>query len=351
MKVDSQSERALCYRLYQSALLKLRFVVGSSYFMWTDDPAEGVARAFPEDCNYGLVNDRDQPYSELVAAATKINKEATEIHAGEESADAPRLSVPYQAQAGDPAAPRLARTTSGFEVVTKKLRFVKDAPDGFAFNHIFFRKDDADPWTELGSYIPIVAETQDGRPNFARPTRVSSIETSNTEGVLNLTLTFDRDKLPGDPAVPYRCQVEFRILPSSNYYCVRMLWIENTGSSPLAAKSYLHYARSAFRGSPDSDKPVGAPVENYWLNVSAWEDPDADLRYGVLEDPQDKRLRIHYWLDVPGNEHPDCVRELQETIAPAQKWEPVQPEPWATFFGSTINGSVYDPVSAGSSHD
>jgi hypothetical protein len=45
--------------------------------MWTDDPPEGVTRVDPEDCNYGLVDLKDEPY-QLVTGAFRRAKEKRE---------------------------------------------------------------------------------------------------------------------------------------------------------------------------------------------------------------------------------------------------------------------------------
>ncbi|GBC90637.1 hypothetical protein HRbin14_01379 [bacterium HR14] len=81
MRVDTQSQRARCFRIFQETALSLPFVVGSNFFMWVDEPAQGISRTFPEDSNYGLVNEQGVPYRELVATATEVHRRAYEIHA------------------------------------------------------------------------------------------------------------------------------------------------------------------------------------------------------------------------------------------------------------------------------
>jgi len=71
MRVDNQQQRAACYAILQRDLFRLPFMVGSHYFMWVDEPAEGISKSFPEDSNYGLVSESDTPYPLLTAAATR----------------------------------------------------------------------------------------------------------------------------------------------------------------------------------------------------------------------------------------------------------------------------------------
>jgi hypothetical protein len=83
MRVDTQEQKAQCYEVMQHLLFRLPFMVGSDYFMWGDEPALGISDTFPEDSNYGLVNEEDKPWPELTAMATKLNPLAFRLHSGE----------------------------------------------------------------------------------------------------------------------------------------------------------------------------------------------------------------------------------------------------------------------------
>jgi len=82
MRVDTQAQRAQCFRIFQTTALALPFVVGSNFFMWVDQPALGISHTFPEDSNYGLVNEQGVPYREVVQAATAVHRQAYAIHRG-----------------------------------------------------------------------------------------------------------------------------------------------------------------------------------------------------------------------------------------------------------------------------
>ncbi|HEY3332097.1 MAG TPA: hypothetical protein VGK19_18860 [Capsulimonadaceae bacterium] len=82
MRVDTQTQRAACFRIMQSALASTPFVVGSHYFMYGDEPATGCSPSFPEDSNYGLVSESDVPYREVTAAAKQANSSIVAVHAG-----------------------------------------------------------------------------------------------------------------------------------------------------------------------------------------------------------------------------------------------------------------------------
>ncbi|HIE47349.1 TPA: hypothetical protein EYP84_00475, partial [Candidatus Bipolaricaulota bacterium] len=82
MRVDTQEQRAKCFEIMQMLLFRLPFMVGSDYFMWVDEPALGISSTFPENTNYGLVNERDEPYELLTTACKRLNARVCEIHAG-----------------------------------------------------------------------------------------------------------------------------------------------------------------------------------------------------------------------------------------------------------------------------
>ena len=82
MRVDTQAQKAECFRIYQEMFFRLPFMVGSDYFMWVDEPAQGISDTFPEDSNYGLVDEHDRPYYTLTAMAKKVNGTAYELHDG-----------------------------------------------------------------------------------------------------------------------------------------------------------------------------------------------------------------------------------------------------------------------------
>ncbi len=81
-RVPTQTDRAFAFTAFQKLLFITPFLVGSDFFMWTDDPAPGVSAVFPEDSNYGLVNEKDEPFPLLTTAASALHPLAYDIHSG-----------------------------------------------------------------------------------------------------------------------------------------------------------------------------------------------------------------------------------------------------------------------------
>lgn len=70
---DSQSDRAEQFTAYARAAHAVPWIVGYHWFRWVDQPAEG--RFDGEDNNWGLVDERDEPYSVLTDQMAAINPE------------------------------------------------------------------------------------------------------------------------------------------------------------------------------------------------------------------------------------------------------------------------------------
>jgi len=81
-RVPTQKDRARAFTIFQKLLFATPFVVGSDFFMWVDEPALGISSTFPEDSNYGLVNENDKPYKLLTEAARKLHPLVYDIHSG-----------------------------------------------------------------------------------------------------------------------------------------------------------------------------------------------------------------------------------------------------------------------------
>jgi len=81
MRVDDQRQRTQCFRHFQRVMFELPFMVGSDFFMYVDEPARGIAATFPENSNYGLVSNTDEPYELLTRAAAELNPAACRLHA------------------------------------------------------------------------------------------------------------------------------------------------------------------------------------------------------------------------------------------------------------------------------
>ena len=71
----TQKERTAATELFAKTMLASPGLLGYDYFMWVDEPAEGISDAFPEDSNYGLINLNGDAYPEITSMFTRLHKD------------------------------------------------------------------------------------------------------------------------------------------------------------------------------------------------------------------------------------------------------------------------------------
>jgi hypothetical protein len=90
--VMTQKERAAGFRTTLEMLLKTRYVVGTDWFQYHDEPTHG--RSDGENFNFGLVDIHDRPYESLTAAALALDLNAVKSRSRSARPDASQ-GVPY----------------------------------------------------------------------------------------------------------------------------------------------------------------------------------------------------------------------------------------------------------------
>jgi len=87
-RVRRQESRGKAYANFIGGASRTPFVVGCDWFQWPDESPMG--RGDGEDVNFGLVDIRNRPYRELVAAVTRTNLAADRLHAASAAWKPPR---------------------------------------------------------------------------------------------------------------------------------------------------------------------------------------------------------------------------------------------------------------------
>ncbi|MHC5214868.1 MAG: beta-galactosidase [Planctomycetota bacterium] len=78
--LKTQADRGAHYSAYVEDLVSYPMIVGAHWFEFTDQSPQGRTKD-GEDSNYGVVDIKHRPYSELLAAMGRTNKAAAKIHA------------------------------------------------------------------------------------------------------------------------------------------------------------------------------------------------------------------------------------------------------------------------------
>jgi len=320
MRVDTQAQRAVCFRAMQTALFSHPNVVGSSFFMYADEPALGVSKSFPENSNYGLVSETDRPYMPLVKVATELNPTVASIHRNPPSltSKAKDWLKPY---AVEPSGITIRIEGSRFSVETRQLRLIKDADSGLAFDHVSLKSERG--WVDLGTYGPVIWLRDRGQNSWESPSRVEHVERTGP-GELRVMLS----------GAQARTVVELRFLADAPYFLARVVSVQSTAAGPVSLRGAYHYPlwRAAEAATVQPFKP-GVP--DYWLPFGAWMSPHGDFALGALAQRDDPVFTVYFWRD--DNLHADFLRALEVDLAPMQTWHADAVEPWAAIFLTRID--------------
>jgi hypothetical protein len=314
-------------------MFSLPFMVGSSWFMYIDEPAQGISKTFPEDCNYGLIDVNDEPYPELTQAASQINRQVYALHTKGEIpplakkgklvswvTQAPRNSTPQQ--------PEHIRLTTG------ALR-LEGPVDGHALR--VSRGD-----VLLGDLFAYLQQETDGWlwvPTDAA--RIVAVRENHRATYLDMELSSQGKGTPitrlsapsSKPLRPCNYHGVWRfVIPKQDggWVSMQCLTLENTDTVPWTAVQSYYFLLPSIAGSIRDDTPLHAPdMHAYYMTGAAWVDKQAGSGVGCwfLQNPG---LECTFWIDALGRYRSDMRYELKERLLPGQRWE--KPGPPAFFF-------------------
>ncbi|MBN1346161.1 MAG: beta-galactosidase [Phycisphaerae bacterium] len=332
MRVDTQAQKTKCFEHYQRLLFSLPFMVGSNYFMWADEPAEGISSTFPEDSNYGLVNVKGQPYKLLTEACRRLNARVFELHlAGKVLAAQPRRLRPWFTV--DPTAQaRVPSTPHEIRVADLRLSFVPGPPQAGEACRIELAG------RELGGLTCLIHQ-QTGQHLWVLADHAKLIKAcSDLSGtVIDLELSYIGSAKPmtrvneqtGQAAHPrqhpHRYKAGWRIrVPAepgdTPFLASQCLWIENADDEPWDVLEVFHWVAPRVGGDLAGDAPDGPDVPNYYLSASGWADRAAGLGIGATY-PVGDDYTCNYWLNKAGGVHSDLRLTVGCRLAPGKRHE------------------------------
>jgi hypothetical protein len=340
----TQAQRAEASRLFARELLAMPFMLGYSYFMWVDQPALGISAVFPEDSNYGLINENGRPYAALTEMFAALHRDAAALRLAP-----PRLAAARRAPP-EPAAlvTRLARTFPGADATPAAVAGATDAISplptaarveaggGGAFSacnnrialhaggtggrDMVARVALADG-RAVGRYNAMIRTRDAGGANrWTATRRVLRTEcVAGPAGSAVLTLT------AAGGARDEEFEVRHRLwLPAGGaWFVAEIASVKNTGAAPLRLKGVYFRLHTAFNETP----PPAAP--NLWGEPPAgcWFEPGGrGLFFGAVA-PRGGAVRVNFWADAGGGQHPDARVEFRKplVLAPGEEFRPDAP--------------------------
>lgn len=324
MRVDTQEQKAECYRIFAETIASMPFMVGYNYFMWVDEPELGISSTFPEDSNYGLVDVNDEPYTVLTDVATAVNGRVQAIHA-ESDPDWQPPAVEELELAVGPTPDRFPDEGTVVGQFTKELGPLTLSHEPLPNAGLTLRAGDL----TLGTLYPLMHQVTEAGDRWVSPNRTESIRIWDDGEEFLADFVFSH---PGQRGMERSYRVGYRVAArvGSPVLVARILWVENTDDRPLNLRETFHYPLPMIGGSPEGDVPGGPDVPNYYFPSASWHDPEAGGWLGVAAvNPTD--FQVHLWIGEPGGHHADVRRAADVVLEPGERWDP--PQPWLAVYG------------------
>jgi hypothetical protein len=319
----TQTERTAATRLFARTMLSLPFLLGYDYFMWVDEPALGISTPFPEDSNYGLINEDGVPYPALTAMFTALQRDAgawrfkpspepqTQPKAGPPPSP---LSVALAAATGDAKA-FFRRDGDAFRFGNGRIELSGALGNGEFIRGITLSGVEK----PLGRYNALLQTLNAAGQNRWTDTHVvRAVDGSVSNNVAIVEITGATSEGAEGFEVTHRL-----LLPAgAPWFAAEVVRVKNTGTVPLRLKGLFFRLYSDFHDVPEKLPPNlwGVPPSGCWL------DGKDGLYLGAVASKRSD-MQINFWLGKTERDtHPDIRWELAETtVAPGAVYAPPEP--------------------------
>ncbi len=331
----TQAERTQATELFAKTMLSLPFLVGYDYFMWVDEPPEGISDAFPEDSNYGLINEKGDAYPEITTMFTKLHRDVGQWR----RAAAPvEREAPAAGSYGLTAAEFLARFKDGAgrATVTRAgdVYRVKNAAglelEGRVGGAHFFDAGRLNGRL-LGSYTGMLNDRVQGSPRWRDISKVTTVETREVGSRAVVTVTGEcRD---GECAFALTHRVT--VFADQPWFFCELVSAKNIGTRPIDVKSFYFREYAPFFADRLTSGRKNVP--NLWRAPArdAWVAKDGTYFGGLSLAPTVMMFSYHV-MDQGRSAHPDAMfgptREL--LLAPGATYDPGD-STWMLAVGGT----------------
>ncbi len=318
----TQKERTAATELFAKTMLSLPFLVGYDYFMWVDEPAAGISDAFPEDSNYGLVNEQGKPYPDITSMFTRLQKNIGHWRAA---------PLPTERPAPPPRGTSAAEVRSRDYAMSAKVDFSGKGPSaGRIANAAGLSLDYGAPQQRrgiavslngrvIGDYCAMLhVATPDGDQTWLDAPRVTSAEWKDG----SLLVVFEcRSR-------GYEFSITHRITPSPDRprFLAELVELRNLGKSPINVKNFFFRAYAPYAGEAKGAK--GVP--NLWKarRAAAWFANDGRW-FGLMSTAPTANTCNFFWDQSRKSQHPDAICEDESfTLAPGSTYRPDSGTMW-----------------------
>ena len=286
----------------------------------------GISKKFPEDSNYGLVNEDGKPYKLITEMFTKLHKNASQLKQEGFSKIGPPVKTPLKAKlvqgATQPSPVRFTQDGDRYQVAAGKWKLEGKLGPGPFWSKVVLQ-DGQD--VHLGWFNGMV-EYKTSQPHWDEVnhvTKVTPVGDPNAPTAIDLVGQYKRsDGL-------FEMAQRFTFFPKQDAFVVEMLWCKNLSSKPLNVKGFYFRPHSNIGADGKNDAPIneeaqrpprlwGAPFGDAWLDASL------GVYWGLAGRP-DTPTKFYFWLNEQGGQHPDARWQVDVTIKPGETYRPSTP--------------------------
>ena len=326
----TQRERTHATELFARTMLSLPFLVGYDYFMWVDEPAEGISDAFPEDSNYGLINLQGDAYPEITEMFTRLHKEV---------ASGATIAMPAERPApknkdGMTASEFLARfpTTGSARVVLRRDGDAYELSNGaglvlrgkiggrYMFDSVSLKG------SELGSYTGMLNDRVGGKLMWHDATRVRGAGWDAgwkpfVNGTGTLIVTSVGDCANGGK---FLLKHAITLYPDRPFFLCELVEAKNIGGVPIDVEAFYFREYAPYFADKLAMKLNRVP--NLWKAPmrDAWFRKSDGAYYGGVSFAPLATLFQYHIMDGGRSQHPDARFSPEEKLilAPGESYRP-----------------------------
>ncbi len=307
-RLATQKQRTEHAELFTRMNASLPFMVGHSWYKYGDDPKLGVRKNFPENSNYGLVNDMDEPYSELTSMFARIQADVDEL----------RRTVPAPRSFPDGGAIYRTMSRAGRPSATSKVE--KNAMDNGTIRVeydpekkriFYYRKGDKLGWISfMLAYRPNV-----GNREWREARQISNLKIEPTAGGTAMSFV-----AKGSLAQGGDFQLESRLLLASegDQLISEVRSIKNNTQLPLNVTFIYFQTFPTFK----PELTVKSTTSMNYRNYGAWCRNDSTY-FGVTAELTP--LSVYFYSDKQNRLHADAKIPASLQLKPGERWKPTEP--------------------------
>ena len=325
-RFPTQKGRTAATELFAKTMLSMPFVIGYDYFMWVDEPALGISRTFPENTNYGLINEKGDAYPEITSMFENLHRDIAKWRRSPPPETKPAPKRPFGVFTVDTDvnaygvmrgfAPGVRREGDSFV-----LERPKGSPSGLVLRGRIGGKSAVDEISydgaKYGSLGVMLALEKDDGIAWCGAGGVESFEVDEKFCRVTVKVRGAQD------GFEYEAELEIGV---NRGYFASLKRVVNTGAKPLAIRNV--FFRQGTEGMGDVAAVEEVPLLWNASARAAWVSQDG--RFHGAHSLSRLARNFTYWSDAHG-QHPDAWfdPEWREdgsraplVLAPGATWDP-----------------------------